>query len=254
MGKDIITKGLVVKVIDVGESDRIITLLTPEEGKLSVSGKGVRNIKSHRLHTSQLFCFCEFVLSEKNDRFYIKEASLIEDFYALREDLVSLSLAQYIMDVTSTVTITGEDQSDILSLVLNCLYLLSTKKKSATLIKAVFELRLACLLGFKPDLTCCAGCGKKDDSYFFDIDGGTVYCNECQTSGNGASEGALIAALDGILLDTMRYICVAPDKRIFAFPTDDELESELSPICEKYLIEHLERSFDTLGFYKSIRI
>lgn len=250
--REITTTGLVVRTLDVGESDKLLTLLTPSEGKILVSGKGVKNIKSHRLHTSQLFCYCEFVLAAKGDRYYLREASLIEDFYRLREDLVSLSLAQYFMEVISTVTITGEDQSEILRLSLNCLYLLTEKKKPQSFIKAGFELRLASLLGYRPNLCHCDSCGKKVLSSIFDIDGGVVFCRECQSRGKGTAENTLIAHLDEEITTSMEYICAAPEKRIFAFSPSDETLSSLSTICEKYLIEHLERSFDTLEFYKSI--
>lgn len=252
--EQIVTTGLVVRTIDIGEADKLLTILTPEHGKLTVSAKGVRSLKSHRMHMSQLFCYCEFVLSKKGDKIYMREAMLIEDFYTICHDLSALSLAQYFMDVVSTVTITGEDQSEILRLALNCLYLIAFKKKPLMLIKAVFELRLACLLGYRPSLTVCDSCAKKVKSSIFDIDGGVVFCHDCQTSGKGTGANTLIAPLDDELTDIMEYICTAPEKRIFAFSASDEAVGSLSGICEKYLTEHLERSFDTLDFYKSVAL
>lgn len=252
--EQIVTTGLVVRTLDIGESDKLLTILTPEHGKLTVSAKGVRNIKSHRMHMSQLFCYCEFVLAQKGDRYYMREAMLIEDFYTICHDLCGLSLAQYFMEVIATVTITGEDQSEILRLALNCLYLITFKKKPLALIKAVFELRLACLLGYRPSLAECDSCSKNVTSSIFDIDGGVVFCHDCQTSGNGAAANALIAPLDAELSGIMEYVCTAPEKRIFAFSASDEAIVSLSGICEKYLTEHLERSFDTLDFYKSVAL
>jgi DNA repair protein RecO (recombination protein O) len=254
MDNEIVTNGIIVKLADIGESDRMMTILTPELGKISVIGKGVKNIKSHRLYTSQLFCYSEFTLSKKKDIFYLKEAILIEDFYSLREDLSSLYLALYLTDVVSTVTITGEDQGEILRLLLNCLYLLANKKRSTHIVKAVFELRLACLLGFMPDLSECSCCHAKDGIFWFNMPDGIIVCDNCRKSEKINFEGAHPHKLDSNLLKTMRYICEASEKKIFSFAISEETETNLSAVCEKYLLTHLDRGFDSLDFYKKAEI
>lgn len=243
-------KGLVVRTVDIGESDRMLTVLTGELGKLSVYGSGVRSIKSHRLNSTQLFCYSEMTLQVRSDRYYLGEVTPIEDFYALREDIVRLSLAQYVADAVSTLTVEGEDQSEILRLTLNTLYLLASGQKSYDLIKGAFELRLAALLGFMPDLSGCNECGKVDAPILIPEDG-TLICSDCLMKLSERMQSPpIVLPLSPASLHAMRYVLSAPERRVFAFFLEAEEQEIFANACEKYLLYHIERGFDTLEFYK----
>lgn len=249
MNKECNLTGLIIRITDIGEADRYMTILTPDQGKVTILGKGVRSIRSHRLHTSQLFCYCQFTVTQKGEGYYLREANLIEDFYPIREDIEGFALAQYIAETLGILTLEGENQEEILRLSLNTLYMLSTKKKSYACIKATFELRFSALLGFLPDLTQCSECGTKDDPFFLDIENGCVVCQSCYLDHTNGQEKTPIRKP---VLETMRYILSAPPKRIFAFTLDQEGEIELSDICEKYFLFHTDRQFETLHFWKTI--
>lgn len=243
-------KGLVVRTVDVGESGRMLTVLTGELGKLSVYGAGVRSIKSHRLNATQLFCYSEMTLQVRSDRYYLGEVTPIEDFYALREDLVRLSLAQYVADAVSTLTVEGEDQSEILRLALNTLYLLASGKKPYELIKGAFELRLAALLGFMPDLLGCGECGKPDALFLIPEDGSLI-CGDCLLKlSEGVQSPPLLLPLSPAALRAMRYVLSAAERRVFAFSLESEEQETFANACEKYLLYHIDRGFETLEFYK----
>lgn len=245
-------KGLVIRTVDVGESGRMLTVLSGELGKLSVYGTGVRSIKSHRLNSTQLFCYSEMTLQVRADRYYLGEVTPIEDFYTLREDIVRLSLAQYVADVVSTLTVEGEDQSEILRLTLNTLYLLASGKKSYDLIKGSFELRLASLLGFMPDLSGCSTC-KEEDALFLIPEDGTLICGDCLMKlSESLQSPPVMLPLSPAALYAMRYVLSAPERRIFAFSLELDEQATFANACEKYLLYHIERGFDTLEFYKLI--
>ncbi|MGM9637234.1 MAG: DNA repair protein RecO [Eubacteriales bacterium] len=245
-------KGLVVRTVDVGESGRMLTVLTGELGKLSVYGGGIRSIKSHRLNSTQLFCYSEMTLQARSDRYYLGEVTPIEDFYALREDIVRLSLAQYVVDAVSTLTVEGEDQSKILRLTLNTLYLLASGKKSYDLIKGAFELRLASLLGFMPDLSGCSRCGKEEALFLIPEDG-TLICSDCfMKLSESIPSPPVLLPLSPATLYAMRYVLSAPERRIFAFSLEPDEQATFANACEKYLLYHIERGFDTLEFYKQM--
>ncbi len=251
MQKDLTVKGLIVRTVDVGESDRMLTVLTGEYGKISVFGRGVRSIKSHRLNCTQLFCYSEMILSLRGDRYYLGETSIIEDFYALREDIVRLSLAGYIAESVGILTVEGDDQSEILQLTLNTLYMLAAGGKACNLIKGAFELRLSALLGFMPDLSACSLCQKNGASMLLIPEDGTLICAEClmkQTESMNTLPPTI--PLSAAVLTAMRYVLAAPARRIFAFDLPHEEAEEFSQAAEKYFLCHAERGFETLEFYK----
>lgn len=252
MAEPIKTRGLVIRETAVGESDKILTLLTPDIGKISVYCRGVRSIKSHRIAAAQLFCYNEITLLPKADKYTLGEACLIENFFDIRADIEKFALAQYFADLLCEISIENEDQSELLSLALNTLYTLNTDKP-LSLIKSVFELRALCAIGLTPDLSSCDCCSAHASEYYFDPVGGTLRCPECFTSGaGGVGQERTYLFLPSYVLRAMIFIIRADKKRIFAFSAEKELLSELENICEKYLLSQIGRGFDSLNFYKSL--
>ena len=247
MAEDLTFRALVLRETATGESDKLLTLLAENMGKITVSCRGVRSIKSHRLATTQLFCFNEFTVTVKKDRYYLKEASLIENFYAIRENIEKLALAQYVSELTEEVCVEGEEANEILALALNTLFMLSESSRSIYHIKSCFELRLCCLIGFMPDLSVCRSC-QSEEQLYFDIAEGTLICSQCALDENAKN----VCFLEKGTLDAMRYLTSAPSKRIFSFIIDEDLYPSLSQVCENYLIYRLEKKFETLSFFHSL--
>ena len=252
MAQIIKTNGLVIREIAVGENDKILTVLTPELGKISVYCKGVRSIKSHRIAATQLFCYDELTVAVKGDKYSLGEACLIENFFDIRADISKFALAQYFADVLCEVATENENQSELLSLALNTLHIL-TSDKPTSLIKSVFELRMLCEIGLTPDLSACDSCGMTHSEYYLDPTGGTVRCPDCLLNSSRdpyASHAHIFVSPH--VLRAMIYIIGAGKKRIFAFSAEPSLLSELESVCERYTLSQLGRGFDSLNFYKSL--
>ncbi len=246
------TNGLVIRETAVGENDKILTVLTPELGKISVYCKGVRSIKSHRIASTQLFCYDELTLAVRGDKYTLGEACLIENFFDIRGDISKFALAQYFADLLCEVSTENEDQSELLSLALNALYIL-VSDKPIKLVKSVFELRVLCAIGLTPDLSECDSCGKVENEYYLDPIGGTVRCSGCLLNSHGDPYGSrAYIFVPSYVLRAMLYIINANKKRIFAFSAEDSLLSELETVCEKYTLSQIGRGFDSLNFYKSL--
>ncbi len=247
------TNGLVIRETAVGENDKILTMLTPELGKISVYCKGVRSIKSHRMAATQLFCYDELTLAVRGDKYTLGEACLIENFFDIRADIFKFALAQYFADILCEVSTENEDQSELLSLALNTFHILLSDKP-LKLVKSVFELRVLCAIGLTPDLSACESCGKGASEYYLDPIGGTVKCRECLFESDSADpyNSHTYIFIPSYVLRAMNYIISANKKRIFAFSAEDILLETLETICEKYTLSQLGRGFDSLNFYKSL--
>ena len=114
--------------------------------------------------------------------------------------------------------------------------------------KAVFELRAACIAGFMPDLSGCHVCGSQEN-LLFDLSGGALLCDlhRMQTSG-------IRLPVSAGTVDAMRYIAYCDGKKLFSFAIGQENLSQLASVTEAYLTTQLERGFSTLDFYKSLLI
>ena len=241
---------LVIRETDIGEQDKLLTLLSAEKGRFSAKVHGARNIKSKNMACSSLFCYGNYTCTEKNGRITVKESSLQESFFHLRLDMQSLAIANYVAEVLCTVSTEENDETDLLLLALNTLFTLNKGEKQPTLIKAVFELRCLQLLGFCPDLSGCELCGKQEEQpLYLDLTEGTLLCQQCRSLAN--RYGSLYI-LHADTLSAMRYILHAPAKRIFSFTLGEKALASLCEIAERYLITQTETNYKSLKFYHSM--
>lgn len=273
------TDGIIIRETPQRDNDKFLTILTPERGKISVYANGVRSIKSPFLNTTQLLCYDEFVITEKGGKLWLKEAALIERFDVIRESIELFALAQYFLEVTNDVCMEGQEEPDMYNLILNILVLMCKKSLSEEQIRGVFELRTALYNGFMPELSSCGRCGKRlthemftlppdgravgEEGYiYFDVMNGIIRCRECfmrehEFERNISGEydplmSTVISTLSESVYMAVRYVFQAPANRIHAFKLDEKLVPEFSCFCEKYLLNHLERGFKTLDFYKTL--
>ena len=206
------TEGIVLRETEYKDADKLLTVLTREHGKITLRARGVKSGRSRSKAACQLLTYSEFTVSEKQGRYTITEAAAKEMFPELREDIELLYLASYFAQVTDAVAQEEDSAPELLSLLLNALYALAKLKKPQMLVKAVFELRLACIAGFLPDLRGCAVCGDPNPNRF-NVTQGILQCAECRSD---ATDGIRMPVSAGSLA-AMRYIAAADSKRLFSF-------------------------------------
>ena len=252
-------KGLVLRTVDLKESDRLLTIFTEEKGIVTALARGARSLKSRKMAATQQFCYSSFVLREQGDKYQIGECSLIESFFGIRDSIEGLALATYIIEVLNDVGV-EDKEVDLLRLALNSLYAISSRKYPLDRVKAVFEMRAVSILGFMPEVLACARCGEREGDFFFDIMAGAVECLECHKKASAAHEtladdheGHVIAILSAGAKDAMRYSIYAPLEKIFSFTVDEEDMRLFAKAAEKYIVNHLERSYKSLEFYNEVK-
>ena len=245
------TKALVLRQVDYKESDKILTLFTQEQGKLTASARGCRKKGSALAAPCQLLAWSEMVLSDYQGRWTVKEASTERLFQGVRDDLERLALGCYFAEVAELLAVEGVASSELLSLILNSLHALDKmKEKPLALVKAAFELKAMCLSGYEPLLDGCAVCGRTPpEEPRFHLREGVVHCAACRGEmGEGISMPLNLHALRA-----MEHIAYGDPKRLFSFSIGGEGLTKLADLTEAYLHTQLERGFQTLDFYKGIQ-
>lgn len=255
--------GLTVRETEIGESDKVITLVTMEQGRMSIMGKGVKSLKSKNMAACQPFCYSIFTLRRSGKYYYIVESELSECFYGLRTDLDKMALAAYLCDVCADCSVEGSADPALLRLTLNALYVLSEKKDvHLQQLKAAFEFKCACEMGFQPQLEACGMCGcETAEKMYLDIMNGRILCRDCRDQARREAESAApdsngtaqyYISLTPDVLSALRYVEGAPVNRFMSFTLEKDDRRLFGEACEKYLLHHIEHSFSTLSFYKSI--
>lgn len=244
------TDGLIIREMDVGEDDRILTLLTRDRGVIHASARGGRRIKG-RLGTScRLLAYSRFTLFKGRDRYIIDDAETVESFFGLRGDIEKLALAQYFCELSLALAPAEEPAEMYLRLILNAVYMLQSGRLRAGLCKAAFEIRILTMSGYMPDIVACRKCsGYEPESGMFFYPGEGFLC--CGTCGGGQpGDGSL--PLSAGALAAMRHIAYAPFEKLFSFTLPGQAEAELCAASEEFMHCRLERTFPTLEFYKSL--
>ena len=245
----ITVKGIVLRVTDYNDRDALLTLLTDATGKLTVKARGLRRKNSPLTAPCQLLAYGEFTLYEYRGQYTINEAQALELFTPLRRDLTKLALGTYFAQAAEVLSQEDSPNGELLSLVLNCLFALTKLKLPEKQIKAVFELRAACLSGYTPDLFGCHICGSQEPQRF-DLSAGQLECGTCRSRESNGIRMPVTASI----LEAMRYICLCDPKRLFSFQLSETALDQLASLTEAYLCTQLERGFTTLDFYKSLWI
>ena len=240
------TRGLILREAKYKESDKILTILTETEGKLTAKARGVARTRSKLSAATQLLCFSELTLFGNKGYWTINEATTVEQFRGLRGKLELLALGSYIAELLEAVSDEDCPEPEILQLGLNSLYALSEGVCPPEQVKAAFELRLMCLAGYRPELEACAGCGETEmDRARLFPESGELYCGKCRSVGG--------LALTRSVLDAMRYVVSAEPRRVFAFRLPAGELKLMGEVCESYALYQLDRAFGSLDYYKKLR-
>lgn len=240
-------RGVVLRVADYNDRDALLTVLTQKHGKLTVKARGLRRKNNPLTAVCQLLAFGEFTVFEYQGQYTINEGRVLNLFQGLRTDMESLSLASYFAQVSEVLSQEDYPTPELQSLLLNCLYALSDLKLDGTQVKAVFELRAACISGYTPDLYGCHVCGSQEPTRF-DLSSGLLECASCRD----ASSSGIRLPVSVPMLEAMRFICFCDPKKIFSFRLDGSEMKKLSGLTESFLSTQLERGFPALDFYKSL--
>lgn len=235
--KSIKTTGIVIAENSLGDSDKILTILTPNVGKISCVAKGAKRPKSMLLAGSQLLCFGEYVLRKSNDLYTIQSCDPVEIFYNIRVDLEKLNYAATLIKIITDVTTENQNNYYILKLFLNTLYVISESDKNLDFIISVFKMRLLKILGYSPNVNECVYCGEKEDLSAFSIKDDGFKCSACGKQDKSAinlSEGSKYAII---------YSLKADLKKLFSFSISENALKEFELITRIYFNEKLEKDY-----------
>lgn len=223
------TKGIVIQESNMGDFDKMLTILTPGYGKISCAARGARRPKSTLLAGTQFLCFGEYLLYKGTNAYNLNSCDTIEVFYNIRMDLDKLNYAVEMTKLTYSVTNENENSFEVLQLLLNSLYILSETDKNIELTLAVFKLRLASIIGFKPDVGVCKACKTSEDLIYFSFKDNGFKCGIC------AKVDKSTIQISSATKDAIKYIVLAPAKKLFSFNIPDNCIKELSIVAKVYL-------------------
>ena len=245
---------LIIREKHIGERNRIITVLAKDHGVIDIFCRGGMKLTSKNFSATQLFSYStlcvEVKVNAKGERLYYLNSSQTKNlFYNIRLDLINACLASYISELLCYCGTAEKDFGEILRLTLNTYYSLDTNRQPPELLKSIFEIRLLCEIGFRPNLLGCNKCLKYEaDHMHFNIMTGKILCdNCCEDSDNGFD-----FVFDKGMFYILRYIMLTDYDRLFSFKVSDKAQKLLTAFSESFVSYHIKPKFDTRDFYRQM--
>jgi len=242
------TETIVLRQQVFGEADRLVTLLTPDRGKLRAIAKGVRRPSSRKGGHLDLFMRSDVVLALGRNLDIITQAQILESYLALRDDLLRSTYASYCVELLDSFTPEGETNHELYWLLADTLSHLSGSN-NLSLITRYYELHLLELAGFRPELERCLGQGERvqpEDQYFDPLVGG-VLCSRCGSQRKGAWPISMEA------LRLMRFMQRSPYGAVANLRVRPNVVTELERTHLRYITMQLERQLKSVDFLERVR-
>jgi len=243
------TEAIVLRRSDFGEADRLLTLLTPEFGKLRVLAKGVRKIRSRKAGHLERFMRTALLIARGRELDVISQAEVIAPHPRLREDLARSTMAHYVAELAETFAPEGEESRALYRLLADTLDRLDTEDGLQQAVR-YYELHLLEIAGFRPQVDLCVGCGdplrEERGPYGFDPSRGGVLCPRC------APRFPTARPMSRRALKAMRFALRSPYPAFREAPFRPATLQELGEIVGRHIVAILERRPRSLAFLSAL--
>lgn len=245
------THALVLRRRDVNDADRVLTMLTPGDGKLELIAKGVRKTASRKAGHLELFVHAALLIAQGRTWDIITEVQTIESFRHLRSNLEAIAVASYICELIDAFAETGDELRSLWDLALFTLRVLdeaAAQGEPPPNLLPWFDLHLLSVTGFQPQFFRCLVCEQPlaPTVNFLALHEGGVLCPQCAPQHND------VEALDVDTLKLLRFFQSQPWPAVAAVAVRTPILRRVESVLNRYLIVILERHVRSALFLRRL--
>jgi len=242
------TEAIVIKKSKLGEADRILTLYTPNLGKIQAVARGVRRARSKMAGHLELLTHSQVTLARGRNLDIVTGSQTIDSFLPLKSDLLLSSCGLYLIELVNQFTPEESDDAAVYQLLLSTLKSLCGTDNRDLLLR-YFELKLMDIAGFRPELRECISCHKPLEPVVnsFSASAGGALCPFCAHKQPFAFEITVNA------LKVLRFIQDNSFEAVARLKIDAPLARELEAVTRHYLRYLLEREVKSAAWLDTVR-
>jgi DNA repair protein RecO (recombination protein O) len=243
------TEAVVLRALDFGEADRIVTFYTPHLGKLRATAKGVRRLKSRKAGHLDLFMRSNLLVAAGRNLDIVTQAEGIESFRPLREDLRRSIYAEYVAELVDGFSPDRMANPTLYDLLILTLRRLATVEHVELSVRS-FELQLLGLAGYRPELFHCLRCNSVIQAQVnrFSAQAGGVLCPAC------AGSVPLSRSVSVNALKVMRYLQSNEAAILHVRGLDRGVSEEIEQHLQECIAFRLERRPNSFRFVERLRL
>lgn len=174
------TDAIVLRRGRFGEHGVLLTLFTPEQGKVSAIAKGVHRPASRLAGHLEPLLHVRLLVAKGRNLDIVTQAQVLHPFGNVRSDLPRTAAAWYAVELVDRTSETHQENGRLYDLLLALLHRLDGPDAPEPLLR-FFEMRLLTHLGYQPALWQCAQCGAPASAgpHLFSPGQGGLHCAEC---------------------------------------------------------------------------
>ncbi|MCC7162736.1 MAG: DNA repair protein RecO [Anaerolineae bacterium] len=239
---------IVLKRSDVGEADRLLTLLTLQRGKLRAVAKGARKPSARKTGHVELFNCVELQIAVAREIDIVTQAQTLEPFLRLRDDLDRLSYGYYFVELVDRFVEEEIEHREVYELMLDALqWLVATRHLSRT--ARFFEMQLLDVLGYRPQLNVCVQSKAEllpEENLFSPSAGGVL-----KPQYRDMYRDAISVSVNA--LKVMRYLQTRNFVQVEELNLSQQIEAEVEAILHYYVTHLLERNLKSVDFLNTLK-
>lgn len=246
------THAVILRRRDYSDADRILTVFTPNYGKLELIAKGARKTTSRKAGHLELFGHSSLLVAKARTWDIITEAVSVESFPALRNDLDKIGRANYLAELVDSFTETGDENQpiwDLMILALQELDAMETDSPAAPLLQQWFQLHILALAGFQPQLFECLACDTELEpvTNFISLVEGGVICPAC------AAGRRDVEPIEADVLKVLRFLQTRSWPSVRNVHVRPHILQRVDNLLYRYLLTILERQLKSVDFLRRLQ-
>ncbi|NLW56767.1 MAG: DNA repair protein RecO [Firmicutes bacterium] len=242
------SEGIVLRSRIFGEADKILTILTKDNGKIEAVARGARRPRNRLVGASQQFSYLRVLIFEGKSIAQLSQAEIIRSFSTLRDDLVKMAYAAWWSELIDVFLPLAEVNPGVFRFLLAGLLVLE-KAEEPALVSRAFELRLLKYFGFQPSLDVCARCNRAVERAIagFSIEEGGVFCPRCYQE-----QPVQLLPLAGSSLQLLRDLYQADLRVVPQWTPEEKNQIEIGRLLFAFIEYLAEKPLKSLSFLQSL--
>ncbi|MRX71300.1 DNA repair protein RecO [Bacillus lacus] len=172
------SEGIVIRTSDYGETNKIVTIYTRENGKIGVMARGAKKTNSRLAAVTQPFTHGYYLYQRSSGLGSLQQGEAVTNMRGIREDIFLTGYASYAAELLDRATENHQPNPFLFQLFLQLLTYINEDVDAEILIH-IFEMKMLNVLGLYPHLDSCSICSSKEGDFHFSIREGGFICHRC---------------------------------------------------------------------------
>jgi DNA repair protein RecO (recombination protein O) len=240
-------EGIVIRTIDYGESNKIVTIYTREWGKVGVMANGAKKPNSRLAAITQPFTYGYFLMQKSSGLGGLKQGEVILSLRGIREDIFKTAYASFVLELLDKAVENNQPNPYLFELLLQTLQYMN-KGEDLEIITNIFEMKMLNVYGIYPKLDGCAVCQNTEGKFAFSIREGGFLCHRC------LSKDPYALKISSATVKLLRLFYFLDMSRLGKISVKEDTKKELKKVISTFYDEYSGLNLKTKRFLNQIEL